>query len=166
MKLLVQAFPILLVGVVAVHAACNDATVDDSDATGTVTVGDPVPEACNGGQPDGYCNSLGAVPETCSCFDCVETAYCLGTCNDNGTCEAGEDCTCADCFTPGCEGPDDDDDADGTDGTDGPPPTTTGGGMGGTPSTGGAPSSGGAPGVGGMGGAPPSNGGGGMGGGV
>ncbi|NUP12069.1 MAG: hypothetical protein HOW73_38985 [Polyangiaceae bacterium] len=151
MKSFVPYFPILLVGAVAAHAACGDSSATGDPGTGTFTTSSGEPQACNGDGPDGYCNALGGVPETCSCFDCVETAYCLGTCNDNGTCDAEEDCTCADCFDPGCDGSPPDD--DGTDSSDDSTMTS-----GGAPSNGGAPATGG--GGAGSGGAPATGGGG------
>lgn len=157
MKAFVQALPLLLVAAVSTHAACSDDAATGDTSNPTVTVGEPVPEACNGGSPDGYCNALGGVPETCACFDCVETAFCTGACNDNGTCDAAEDCTCEDCYDPGCDGspPDGDDTTGPTTG-----PTTSGGGMGGSPATTSGGGMGGAPGTTSAGGAPAAGGGG------
>jgi len=61
---------------------------------------------CNGSGPDGFCNARGQNPESCACPDCAETAFCRGTCSDDGACgytpdsdpPSDEDCTCADCF--------------------------------------------------------------------
>jgi hypothetical protein len=104
MKSFLQALPLLLVGAVAMHSACADNGEGDDTSAVTVTTEPYVGAACNGGRPDGYCNSLGDNPESCECFDCVDTAYCNGTCVDDGTCGADEDCTCDDCFDPGCDG--------------------------------------------------------------
>lgn len=135
MKLLVQALPLLLVVGVVLHASCADSSAT-GDTTSNVTVNNPPVEACNDGQPDGFCNALGAVPETCDCFDCVETAYCLGTCDDDDACGAGEDCTCIDCFEANdCDGEDPTTDNT-TVGPGGSPPEGGGGaGMGGAPAT-------------------------------
>lgn len=97
---------------------CGDAiSEDDSNVTGaSVTAGTYSDPVCNGGFRDGVCNALGGDPESCMCLDCAETAYCLGKCNDNGTCEASErdvngdgdprpNQTCRDCFQGGTNAP-------------------------------------------------------------
>src|SRR5689334_9217861 len=105
MKSLVQALPLLLVGGVAVHSACSDDNGLDDTTSVNVTSAPIEPDACNDGRPDGYCNALGALKESCECFDCVETAYCLGRCVDDDECTADEDdCTCADCYDAECQG--------------------------------------------------------------
>jgi len=136
MKIVLQALPLLLVFGAAVHASCADDAATGDTTSGNVTVSEPSNQACNNGAPNGYCEALSAVPESCECFDCVETAACTGGCTDDGTCGAGEDCTCEDCYIPGqgCDGPQ----------PEGPGPTNNpgpgpGGGAGGDPSNGGAP---------------------------
>lgn len=155
MKQIAQALPLVLVFGLALHPACGDESDTASTQNPTVATGDPFPEACNDGAPDGYCNFQGGDPETCDCFDCVETPACSGQCNDNGTCDGTEDCTCKDCYSDACVN-----DGQGPGPGPGPDTTTTTSSSGGAPGTGGAPnttttttSAGGAPGVGGAGGA-------------
>ncbi len=146
MKHFVQALPLLLVGAIALHSACDSSGGPGDTSSVNVTTEPVHGDACNGGRPDGYCNSLGDLPETCECFDCVDTAYCNGTCNNDGTCAADEDCTCDDCYDPGCDGPPTDDTTGPGAGTpNGGAPSNGGAGNGGAPttSTGGAPSNGG-----------------------
>jgi hypothetical protein len=162
MKIVLQALPLLLVFGAALHASCADDAATGDTTSGNVTVSEPSNQACNNGAPNGYCEALSAVPESCECFDCVETAACTGGCNDDGTCGAGEDCTCEDCYVPGdCETPEPDGPGPNPSPNPGPGP---GGGAGGDPSAGGAPAgpatvtnsattnTGGAPGTGGVGG--------------
>lgn len=80
--------------------ACNSAeTVDGtSGPTAAVTNGTGYDPICEGGMRDGFCNALGAKPESCMCLDCAQTAYCKMTCKNDGNCDtATEDCTCIDC---------------------------------------------------------------------
>jgi hypothetical protein len=165
MRVVLQALPLVLVFGAALHASCADNAATGDTTSGNVTVSEPSNQACNNGAPNGYCEALAAVPESCECFDCVETAACTGACNDDGTCGAGEDCTCEDCYQPGsnCETPEPQ--GAGPSGDPGPtnggspsnggsPPGSGGGpGAGGAPSNGGGPGAGGAPGNGGAGGA-------------
>lgn len=135
MKRFVQSFPFLMVMAVCGHAACGDS----EQGTGSTGVG-PVGAqgtgyhpACNLDRRDGYCNMLGDNPESCECFDCVDSAKCTGKCTDNGSCEAGEDCTCIDCNAGECAPP-----AETTGEGPGPATTTTGstgGDGGGSPAT-------------------------------
>lgn len=104
MRRFVQSFPFLMVMAVCGHAACGDSE-QGTGSTGVGPVGSQgtgYSPACNLDRRDGYCNMLGQNPETCECFDCVDSAKCMGRCNDNGICEDlpevdDEDCTCADC---------------------------------------------------------------------
>jgi len=82
------------------YAGCdNGATTTGASTSVTITNGTGYHPACNGGVRDGFCNALGADPETCDCLDCVDTAFCKGGCKNDGVCNPsqGEDCTCADC---------------------------------------------------------------------
>ena len=83
------------------YAGCdNGATTTGAVTSATITNGTGYHPACNGGVRDGFCNALGADPETCECLDCVDTAFCKGGCKDDGVCNPsqGEDCTCKDCI--------------------------------------------------------------------
>lgn len=141
----------VFVGLVAA-GGCSIGEDPEAKASTTATVGSGTTNyfACNGGQPDGRCNARGDVPETCECTDCQLTAFCLNTCNNDGTCGfnpdapvGGEDCTCDDCWGvhPDCP-PFAECNGDGTCDPGEPPGcsdcatpattnTTTGGGMGG-----------------------------------
>ncbi len=89
-------------GVASHFVACGTSeTVDGaSGPTASVTNGTGYDPICEGGVRDGFCNALGAKPESCMCLDCAQTAYCKQMCKNDGTCNqgAGEDCTCIDCF--------------------------------------------------------------------
>ncbi|MEM9695168.1 MAG: hypothetical protein AAGA56_21680 [Myxococcota bacterium] len=83
-------------------------------ATGTGMMGQSSP--CNFGRPDGFCVPVGPAAETCECADCAGASICTGSCNENGSCERGdngnEDCTCSDCFAEcGPQGECDDDES-------------------------------------------------------
>jgi len=111
MRRFVQSFPFLLVMGVCSHAACGDSELGTSSAAvGPVgSQGAGYHPACNLDRRDGYCNFLGQNPETCECFDCVDSAACTNKCTDNGACDGEEDCTCADCNGGGnCVPPDPD----------------------------------------------------------
>ncbi len=103
MKHFVRSFPFFMIGGVCLHVACSDG-ISGSDTTGVGPVGAQgtgYSPACNLDRRDGYCNALGMDPETCECFDCVNTAFCNGRCQNDGACnydeDTGEDCTCIDC---------------------------------------------------------------------
>ena len=69
-------------------------------STSLVATGAGGASPCSGYFPDGFCAVHASAPESCECADCTTTAHCTKTCTDDGTCdfEAGEDCTCNDCF--------------------------------------------------------------------
>ncbi len=92
---------LLALASVATPFACNsnDTGNTTSGNTAAVTNGTGYDPVCEGGTRDGFCDALGAKPESCMCLDCAQTAYCKKTCQDDGMCNpaAGEDCTCIDC---------------------------------------------------------------------
>ncbi len=110
MRRFVQSFPFLLVMGVCSHAACGDSELGTSSAAvGPVgSQGAGYHPACNLDRRDGYCNFIGQNPETCECFDCVDSAACTNKCSNDGACDFGddaEDCSCADCNPgPNCGG--------------------------------------------------------------
>jgi hypothetical protein len=79
--------------------ACGEGANSGGGGSVNVPPTDPVPPACNGDQPDGFCNIEGV--ETCACFDCVDSALCTSLCADDGTCTEQEltigGCFCDDC---------------------------------------------------------------------
>lgn len=85
-----------------VAAGCSEKAPAASDvgSTSLVATGAGGASPCNGHFPDGFCAAYATVPESCACADCTETALCGKKCSDNGKCdfEAGEDCSCKDCF--------------------------------------------------------------------
>ncbi len=97
-------------GVASHFVACGTSeTVDGtSGPTAAVTNGTGYDPICEGGMRDGFCNALGAKPESCMCLDCAQTAYCKQMCKNDGTCNqgAGEDCTCIDCIGQSVNGND------------------------------------------------------------
>ncbi len=156
MKSILKSLPFIMVAGIAMHPACDDgADSTTSGATVTVSTGATNPEACEGGFPDEFCNALGDAPESCNCFDCVNTAKCKSLCTDDGQCAGNEDCSCIDCyevFGPECEpvNPTTDATTDATTdttattgGTGGAATTATTGGTGGAATTAGAGGAGG-----------------------
>lgn len=96
-----RGFALASLAILLVPAACDTSvttTGTTSDVTATNGTGFTPP--CNDNHQDGYCNAHGAIPESCECLDCSDTAYCKEGCKDDGSCDAngGEDCTCTDCF--------------------------------------------------------------------
>lgn len=83
-------------------AGCSDEALPKTEAASTslVATGAGGASPCAGYYPDGFCAAYAAVPESCACADCTETALCAKKCTDDGKCDfdAGEDCSCADCF--------------------------------------------------------------------
>jgi hypothetical protein len=88
--------------------ACGESANSGGGGSVNVPPTEPTPPACNGDQPDGYCNIEGVDnpgtpgnPEQCSCFDCVDSAFCTSLCADDGTCTEQEltvgGCFCDDC---------------------------------------------------------------------
>jgi hypothetical protein len=107
------ALAFVALGLTGVGAVSCTEAVEDGGGSGpggpSVTNGTGYDPVCNDGRPDEVCNFFGAAPETCACFDCVNSAACTNRCKDDGACGADEDCTCVDCFEElgiGCEPPD------------------------------------------------------------
>jgi uncharacterized membrane protein YgcG len=71
-----------------------------ASSTALVATGAGGAAPCHGFHPDGFCAAFAASPETCECPDCAEAAVCASRCMDDGKCDfdAGEDCSCSDCF--------------------------------------------------------------------
>lgn len=102
-----RGFALAAIALCFVPAACdNGVTETGSTASATITNGTGFNPPCNDNHQDGYCNAHGATPESCECLDCSDTAYCKNGCVDDGQCNAnaGEDCTCTDCFGSNIDG--------------------------------------------------------------
>jgi hypothetical protein len=107
MKSILKSLPFIMVAGIAMHPACdNGEDSTTSGATVTVSTGAQNADLCEGGFPDEFCNALGDNPESCECFDCVNTSKCKQLCTDDGQCAGNEDCSCIDCYNvlgPQCE---------------------------------------------------------------
>jgi len=100
MSLWVRGFAVSVTVAYVAFVGCSSETesLAPGGTTASATNGTGYSALCNDGAPDGFCNSLGEDPESCECLDCVTSAFCNDECNDNGSCEAPEDCSCSDCF--------------------------------------------------------------------